>query len=153
MVQGPVTPLTGWRFPRFPAGKNMVPLRLVRWIGEVATAEIFGPRWEAVFQIARLLRDWAAKRAVVPPACLGLWTSEVGWPGMQSIWRRASVIPQGQERHVKPGPPSIPCPRRRPAFPTAWPSPADRHLGPLTGGFPHDGLPGSMGVPTGHHGP
>ena len=28
--------------------KNMVPPRLVRWRGEVATAEIFGPRWEAI---------------------------------------------------------------------------------------------------------
>jgi hypothetical protein len=48
VVQGPVTPLTGWRFPRFTAGKNMVPSHLVRWRGEVATAEIFGRRWEAI---------------------------------------------------------------------------------------------------------
>ena len=32
----------------------------------------------------------AAKRAVVPPACLGPWTSVVGWPRMKIIQRRAS---------------------------------------------------------------
>ena len=93
----------------------------------------------------------AAKRAVVPPAGLGPWTSVVGWPGMSTIWRRASVIPQGKERQEKPGPPSAPWPRRTQASPTAVPSLAGRHLGPLTGGSA--GLPGSMGVPTGHHGP
>ena len=37
----------------------------------------------------------AAKRAVVPPACLGPWTSVVGWSGVKIIWRGASGTPQG----------------------------------------------------------
>ena len=40
-----------------------------------------------------------------------------------------------------------------PAFPDVVPSLAGRHLGPLTEGSPHAGLPGSMGVPTGYRGP
>ena len=31
--------------------KNMVPLLLVRWRGQVATAELYGRRWEAVSEI------------------------------------------------------------------------------------------------------
>jgi hypothetical protein len=48
---------------------------------------------EAVSQILQLLCAWDANSAVASPACLGLETSVVEWPGMKIIRRRVSVTP------------------------------------------------------------
>ena len=122
-------------------------------LGAPASCPLKGCGVEAVSQIPQLLHDWDAKSAVASPACLGVEASVVGWPGMGAIWRKASVTPLGKERLVKPGPPSKPWPRRTQASPTAWPSPEGPHPVPSTGGSPRAGPPGSMVVPTGHHGP
>ena len=122
---------------------NMVPPCFVWWKGA---------GW-GCFQFPQLLCAWDANSAVASPAYLGPWTSVVGWSGVKIIWRGASGTPQGQERQVKLGPPSKPWPLRTQASPTAVPSLAGRHLGPLTEGSPRAGPPGWMGVPTGHHGP
>jgi hypothetical protein len=133
----------GGAFPDFPAGKT--------WCPRVLSVE--GVRGAAIFWFPQLLRDLDAILAVASPACLAMEASVVGWPGMGAIWRKASVTPLGKERLVKPGPPSKPWPRRTQASPTAWPSPAGPHPVPSTGGSPRAGPPGSMVVPTGHHGP
>jgi hypothetical protein len=90
--------------------------------GAPASCPLKGCGVEAVSQIPRLLRDWDADSAVASPACLGMEASVVGWLGMRTIWRRASVTPLRKERLVKPGSPSKPWPQRTPASPAAWPS-------------------------------
>ena len=90
VVQGPVTFLTGWRLSLIPCRENMVPHALtsggVKW--RRPSCDGGGGRPFSRF-LGHTLAV-AAKRSVVPPACLGPWTSVVGWPGMRTIWRRAS---------------------------------------------------------------
>ena len=63
----------------------------------------------------------------MPPACLGLMASAVGWPGLRTISRRAPVIPHEFLGQVDSGSPSRPWPPRTLAFPTAVPSLAGRY--------------------------
>ena len=68
MVQGQITPLTGWRLPQFSAGKS--------WCPYVLSVE--GVRGGAVSEIPRLHRCWGRQ------ASRGI--SGVSWPMDQCGW-------------------------------------------------------------------